>query len=93
MKRAKKPKKKPVTMTTTQVEKLKDEVRRDVLDKMCLLILAAVSDTVKVTDEELCEIMTRTNRYAGYIGKHAVQMKDIQNTIEKGTGVKLKGWS
>lgn len=59
MKRAKKPKKKPVTMTTTQIEKLKDEVRRDVLDKMCLLILAATSDTV----------------------------------IEKGTGVKLKGWS
>lgn len=28
MKRAKKPKKKPVTMTTTQIEKLKDEVRR-----------------------------------------------------------------
>lgn len=93
MKRAKKPKKKPVTMTTTQVEKLKDEVRRDVLDKMCLLILAAVSDEVGLTEDEICNIMRRTDRYAGYLGQHLAQMKDIQSTIEKNTGVKLKGWS
>lgn len=30
--------------------------------------------------------------YAGYIEEHKVRMLDIQNAIEKGTGVKMKGW-
>lgn len=93
MKRAKKPKKKLITMTTKQLEKLKDEVRQDCLDKYTLLILAAAVNTVKITDDDLCLIAKRTNRYADYIDEHLAQMKDIQNTIEKGTGVKLKGWS
>jgi hypothetical protein len=92
MKRVKKPKKKQVTMTKKQVNTLKDEVRHDLLDKLSILILLAVHDEIGLSDEQLCSIIRKVNRYAGYIEEHKVRMLDIQNAIEKGTGVKMKGW-
>ena len=92
MKRVKKPKKKQVTMTKKQVNTLKDEVRHDLLDKLSFLILLAVHDEIGLSDEQLCSIIRKVNRYAGYIEEHKVRMLDIQNAIEKGTGVKMKGW-
>ena len=80
MKRVKKPKKKQVTMTKKQVNTLKDEVRHD------------LHDEIGLSDEQLCSIIRKVNRYAGYIEEHKVRMFDIQNAIEKGTGVKMKGW-
>ena len=79
MKRAgKKPKSNQVRMTAKEIDRLKKDVTKSAVDKSVLLILAA--------------IMVRTNRYAGYIDDHLVKLKDIQASIEKSTGIKLKEW-
>lgn len=92
MKRVKKPKKKQITMTRTEVDKLKNRVSYEVTDRVTLLILAAVVDEVGINDTQICNIAKRTNRYSDYIKEHYVHMEDIRKTIEKGTGVKMKGW-
>ena len=51
-----------------------------------------MTDELNINDDQLCAVMTRTQRYSGYIKEHLVQMELIRKTIEKNTGVKLKGW-
>lgn len=92
MQRVKKPKKKQITMTQAEIDKLKNKVSYEVTDRVTLLILAAVVDELGTDDEQICNIVKRTNRDAGYIKEHYVHMEDIRKTIEKGTGVKMKGW-
>lgn len=93
MKRAgKKPKSNQVRMTAKEIDRLKKDVTKSAVDKSVLLILAAATDELHLTDDQLAAIMIRTNRYAGYIDDHLVKLKDIQASIEKSTGIKLKGW-
>lgn len=92
MKRAKKPKSQTVTLKRSDISKIKREVAEEVTDKACLIILAAMTDELNINDDQLCAVMTRTQRYSGYIKDHIVQMELIRKTIEKNTGVKLKGW-
>lgn len=92
MKRAKKPKSQTVTLKRSDISKIKREVAEEVTDKACLIILAAMTDELNINDDQLCAVMTRTQRYSGYIKEHLVQMELIRKTIEKNTGVKLKGW-
>ena len=92
MKRAKKPKSQTVTLKRSDISKIKREVAEEVTGKACLIILAAMTDELNINDDQLCAVMTRTQRYSGYIKEHLVQMELIRKTIEKNTGVKLKGW-
>ena len=92
MQRVKKPKKKQITMTQAEIDRLKNKVSYEVTNRVTLLILAAVVDELGTDDEQICNIVKRTNRYADYIKEHYVHMEDIRKTIEKGTGVKMKGW-
>ena len=62
-------------------------------EKAMLLVLVAAVDELGLTENQLCEIATRASRYAGYIDDHLVQMEDVRKSIEKNTGVKLKGWA
>ena len=53
MRRVKKPKKKQITMTQVEVDKLKNSVSYEVTDRVTLLILAAVVDEVGINDTQI----------------------------------------
>ena len=88
MKRTKPKKQKNVTIRESDIKKL----QKDAIDKACLIFLAAMVDEIGCTEEQMCNTMERTQRYACYIDQHIAQMSDIRNTIEKNTGIKMKGW-
>jgi len=88
----KKPKKRKVTLGETDLEKLKREITKSATDRACLIVLAAMVDELNVSEQQLCEVVRRTNRYADYIDGHIAKMEDVRKTIEKGTGVKMEGW-
>lgn len=94
MKRAKiKPKKrKKINVSVTELNKIKRDVTKTATDKACLILLAAVVDEMGLTDDQLCQIMERTDRYAKHVDNHLVKMEDIRKTIEKGTEIKMCGW-
>lgn len=75
-----------------QLEKIKRQVSKEMTEKVALIILAAASDEVNLTDEQVCNIMVRVDRYASHVDNHLVKMRDIQNAIRKNTGLELKGW-
>lgn len=88
MKRAKPKKQKSVTLKESDVRK----IRVEAVDKACLIFLAAMCDELKCDDEQMCNTMERVQRYAHYIDSHLAQLADIQKTIEKNTGIMMKGW-
>lgn len=86
-------KKKKIQLTESELNKLKREVTKNATDKACLILLAAVADELSIDDDQLCNIMSRTNRYASYVSNHIAKMEDIRKTIQSKTGILLKGWS
>lgn len=88
MKRAKKPKQRGQTylVSEKQLERIKSKVTDDVTKKALLLFLAAAAD------EQVCNVFETANRYGRYIDEHLAKIQQLQETIEKGTGIKIAGW-
>ena len=95
MKRAKiKPKpQKKITLSMTELNKIKRDITKLATDKACLILLAAAVDEFSLTEEQICNVMERTNRYAGHVDNHVAKMEDIRKSIEKQTGIMLRGWN
>lgn len=95
MKRVKtKPKKqKKIMVSPTELNKIKRDIERKAIDMMWLVMLAAMVDELDLNEDQLCNVAMRTERYSDYIEDHIVKMEDIRKTIEKKTGIKLKGWT
>lgn len=92
MRRVKKPKPDRMRISARELDHLKRDVTKSAVEKSCLLVLAAATDELNLTEDQLCAIMIRTDRYASYIDDHIIQLRDIQKSIEKNTGIKLRGW-
>lgn len=93
MKRVKtKIKKKKITLGANELNKLKRDITKDATDRACLIVLAAMVDELHIDDDQLCKVVETTNRYARYIDQHVARIEDVRKTIEKGTGIKMKGW-
>lgn len=93
MKRAKPKKKKPhITITESKLNRIKYEVTKDATDRACLVLLAAAADELKLDEEQIMNVMIRTDRYANHIDDHVIRMEDIRKSLEKNTGLSLKGW-
>ena len=100
MKRAKKPKQRgqKYLVSEKQLERIKSKVTDDVTKKALLLFLAAAADEIGLTDEigqtdeQVCNVFETANRYGRYIDEHLAKIQQLQETIEKGTGIKIAGW-
>ena len=75
-----------------QLERVKQKVSKDVTDKVCLLFMVAVVDELKLDEDGVCRLMERISRYTKHIDEHLVKMEDLRKSIEKSTGIQLKGW-
>lgn len=91
MKRFKQPKT-AITLSKKDVRRIKKELSDEITEKAMLLILAAAVDTVGMTEEQAINTYITADRYAGYIDDHLARLLDLQRTIEKGTGMKMRGW-
>ena len=87
-----KPPKTAVSLSRKELNRIKAEIASDTTEKAMLLILAATADTIDMTDDQVCEVYETAKQYGEYIDTHLVRIIDVQNTIEKRTGIKLKGW-
>lgn len=92
MKRFKQPKT-AVTMSKKDIRRIKKDIADETTEKAMLLILAAAVDTVGMTEKQVIDTFMTAERYAVYIDYHLARLLDLQKTIEKGTGIKMRGWS
>ena len=90
MKRFKQPKT-AITVPRKELERIKRDIAKETTEKACLLVLLAAIDEVGLNENQFCNIAMRSSRYANYIDGHIVELEDLRKSIEKNTGVKLKG--
>ena len=91
MKRAK-PKKKHITLTGAKVDKMKSDICDEATQKAMLIFLAALHDDYGFGEKRLCQVLETASKYGEYIDKHLVSIRQTQEIIEKGTGLKFKGF-
>ena len=75
-----------------QLERIKKKVSKEITDKACLLFLVAVIDEFDIDEDGVCKLMERISRYANNFEQHLFKMEDVRKSIEKSTGIVLKGW-
>ena len=85
-------KKEKVVMTAAQVDRMKREITKEATDKATLLVLMATSDELGLTVEQIERIAILIDRYAGYVDDKLVDLRFMQKTLEKQTGLRYKGW-
>ena len=92
MKRVKK--KKPdvrvkYTLSEKQLQKVKNEVTAEAVAKTGLLYLAALAE--KGWDEDqIAELFEDVARYAKYVDDHIIKIRQVQEIIERKTGIVVK---
>lgn len=92
MKRYKKPKQTKYEITEKQLKRIKEEITREATEMSTLLVLAATQEVKALTEDDICEVFETVSRWVGFMDDNLIKLKDVQEVIEKRTGVKLKGW-
>lgn len=85
-------KKEKIVMTKAQVDRMKREITKEATDKATLLVLMATSDELGLTVDQIGRIGILIDRYAGYVEDKLVDLRFMQKTLEKQTGLRYKGW-
>lgn len=92
MKRYKKPKQAKYEITGKELEQIKRDVTKEATQKAALLVLAATQEVMALGEDDICNIFNTVSRWTEYMDDKLIKLKDVQEVIEKNTGVKLKGW-
>lgn len=84
--------KQPIKLTLAQVNRIKEQAVKEAVDKAFILLLLAAHDAHGLDDDQLCEIAKTADRYAGYVDDKLVRLREVQEILEKNTGIKYIGW-
>lgn len=92
MKRYKKPKNNTkYELTPKEIKQIKYDTTKEATQKAVLLVLAATQEIKALTEDDICEIFETVSRWINFMDDNLIKLKDVQEVIEKKTGVKLKG--
>ena len=91
MTRYKKPKskKKPVTLTQSQLKKMSKELSDEAVTRALTLFLAYMMEEDGITIEKLCDIVDGINRWGEAVDDHLITINQVAKIIEEHTGVEL----
>ena len=93
MKRYKKPKNSvKYELTPKEIKQIKYDVTKEATQKSVLLVIAAAQEVKALTEDDICEIFETVSRWVNFMDGNLIKLKDVQEVIERKTGVKLKGW-
>lgn len=93
MKRAKKSKpdiRRKFTLSEKQLEKVKNEVTSEAVMRTGMLYLAALAEK-GWSEDEIVEMFERISHYIKYIDDKVVKINEVQEIIERRTGIMIKG--
>lgn len=73
-----------------QLNKIKEELSAEAVTKTGMLYLAALAER-GWDEDQIVELFETIQRYAQYIDDHLIRIRDVQQTIETRTGIKMRG--
>ena len=93
MKRAQKSKpdiRRKMMISEKQLTKVKAEVTEEAVTKCGMLYLAALAER-GWSEDDIVELFQTISRYSQYIDDHILRLREVQDVIERRTGMKIKG--
>lgn len=90
MKRFKKPKTGTITLSVSDIKKIKKEVTEEAVGTSTLLYLEAAKDELGLDFDKVRDVFVRASRYARHMDDHVITMTDLAKDLEKDTGIRIK---
>ena len=78
------------TLSDKQLKKIKAEVTAEAVTKTGMLYLAALGE-MGWNEDKIVELFETVSRYAQYVDDKVVKIKEIQDIIERRTGMTIIG--
>lgn len=91
VKRAKRKPAERIQMTVKEYQAERNRLAKEMTEKVALIYLAALAEK-GWSEDELIAMLETGERYAKYIDDHLVKIRDVQEIIERRTGMKMIGW-
>lgn len=90
MTRYKKPKKKkPITLTQSQLKRMAKELSDEAVTRALTLFLAYMMEEQDFDLERLCDCVDGINRWASAVDDHLITIRQVARIIEEHTGVEI----
>ena len=83
MKRVKKPKSNTITLKKKDI----DQIKSDATYKAMLVCIAFMSESLKLSDDEICDMAVTVDRWCDYLEKHIITINEVSDIIKKQTGL------
>lgn len=77
------------TLSDKQLKKIKADVTAEAVTKTGMLYLAALAE-MGWNEDQIVELFETVSRYAQYIDDHIVKINQVQEIIERKTGIVVK---
>lgn len=78
------------TLSDKQLDKIKAEVTSEAVTKTGMLYLAALAEK-GWTEDQIVDLFETISRYTKYTEDKVLKLKEVQNIIERRTGMTIKG--
>ena len=78
------------TLSDKQLKKIKAEVTAEAVTKTGMLYLVALAEK-GWSEDDIVDLFETISRYMQYVDDKVVRIKEIQDMIERKTGITIKG--
>lgn len=78
------------TLSDKQLDKIKAEVTKEAVTKTGMLYLVALAEK-GWTEDEIVDLFETISRYTKYVDEKVLKIKEVQEVIERRTGMTIKG--
>jgi len=85
--RAKKAKQNQITLKPKDVEKLKEQLSKEITSKAILITMCAIRDELQISDTKIFRSAERVDRYASALDNHIVKINDFSKSLKANTGI------
>lgn len=67
-----------------------NSITHEAVELACILMLAAVNDTVGITEKQMIAAYETANRYGDYLDQNIAKVTDVLDSIERHTGRRIE---
>lgn len=78
------------TLSDKQLDKIKAEVTKEAVTKTGMLYLVALAEK-GWTEDQIVDLFETISRYTKYTEEKVLKLKEVQEIIERRTGMTIKG--
>ena len=78
------------TLSDKQLDKIKAEVTKEAVTKTGMLYLVALAEK-GWNEDQIVDLFETISRYTNYIDDKVLKIKEVQEIIERRTGITIKG--